>query len=361
MINTWEKGAYNYLELKEDIGSFLFFRYNRYGQELEVELEAVADNVYRYNISDEFYKDYFVVKNDAGVYFKYARNDFKKPPPNDKDENSDDTTYDTSDYEIIEFNVEPFTVEEQPFNRQGVTSNIYNRQIVFHNIMSWFGYDSGTVSIATDKLHMGNHEVISKKEFDGLTPQDIRSGNFIVYKDENDEVFATVGYTNGNTIVYTPSVNLLDAISTSGYVESVATSGSYANNNQNFIIRDAYNKPFYGTFTVHGKTWLYSSREQAKSVYLDEVYKGQNRTFTFPGTDMQVNIKNNNNTYYSLDWESAQFLGIDTYNDFLEKENYSRGLMLPSNPLRTTQAFFWEGTYILGSNELDRSFGIISS
>lgn len=358
MINTWEKGAYNYLELKEDIGSFLFFRYNRYGQELEVELEAIADNVYRYKISDEFYKDYFVVKNDAGVYFKYSRNDFKKPPPNDKDENDNDTKYDTSDYEIIEFNVEPFTVEEQPFNRQGVTNNIANRQIVFHNIMSWFGYDSGVVSIATDKLHMGNHEVISKEEFDGLTPQDIRSGNFIVYKDENDEVFATVGYTNGNTIVYTPAVNLLDAISTS----SMDIYDRYANYNQNFIIRDIYNKPFYGRFSVIGKDWINRPHlTQAKGIYLNEVYKGQNRTFTFPGTDMQVNIKNNNNTYYSLDWESAQFLGSESNNDFLKKENYSRGLMLPSNPLRTTQMFYWEGTYILGNNELDRSFGIVSS
>ena len=360
MINTWEKGAYNYLELKENIGSFLFFRYNRYGQELEVVLEAIADSVYRYKNSDEFYNDYFVVKNDAGVYFKYSRNDFKKPPPNDKDEDSNDTTYDTSDYEIIEFNVEPFTVEEQPFNRQGVTNNIANRQIVFHNIMSWFGYDSGVVSIATDKLHMGNHEVISKEEFDGLTPQDIRSGNFIVYKDENDEVFATVGYTNGNTIVYTPAVNLLDTISTS----SMDIFFNYANYNLNFIIRDAYTKSFYGRFSVIGKDWLYygtNSDKQAKGIYLDEVYKGQNRTFTFTGTDIQVNIKNNDNTYYSLDWESAQFLGSESNNDFLKKEKYSRGLMLPSNPLRTTQAFFWEGTYILGSNELDRSFGLVSS
>lgn len=354
MINTWEKGAYNYLELKEDIGSFLFFRYNRYGQELEVELEAIADNVYRYKNSDEFYNDYFVVKNDAGVYFKYSRNDFKKPPPNDKDENSNDTTYNTSDYEIIELNVEPFTVEEQPFNRQGYNTPIYNRQIVFHNIMSWFGYDSGTVSTNVDNLYMGNHEVISKEEFDGLTPQDIRSGNFIIYKDENDEVFATVGYTNGNTIVYTPAVNLLDAISTTGY----------ANYNQNFVVRDVYNKPFNSIFRVYGKEWLSRPYHmQARDVYLNERYKGQNRTFTFPGTDMQVNIQNNNDTYYSLDWESAQFLGapFSGSSDFLIQENYSRGLMLPSNPLRTIQGLTWKGTYILGSNELDRSFGIVAS
>lgn len=363
MINTWEKGAYNYLELKENIGSFLFFRYNRYGQELEIELEAIADNVYRYKISDEFYKDYFVVKNDAGVYFKYSRNDFKKPPPNDKDENDNDTTYDTSDYEIIEFNVEPFTVEEQPFNRQGNANNIANRQIVFHNIMSWFGYDSGAVTTDNDKLHMGNHEVISKEEFDGLTPQDIRSGNFIVYKDENEEVFATVGYTNGNTIVYTPAVNLLDAISTRGSAISNSTT-TYANYNQNFIIRDAYNKPFYVNFGVYEKEWLGRPYlMQARDVYLNERYKGQNGTFTISGTNIQVDIENNSSTYNSLDWESAQFLGapFSGSSDFLIQENYSRGLMLPSNPLRTTEALYWEGTYILGSNELDRSFGIISS
>lgn len=359
MLKTWQKGAYHYLELKEDIGNFSLFRYNQYGQELEVELETIADNVYRYNDNEEFYNDYFVIKNTSGVYFKYARNDFKKPPPNEnEEENNNGNVYDTSDYEIVGLGIEPFTVEEKPFNRQGTvgTYQIRNRQIVFHNIMAWFGYDSGFVTTSSANLHMANHEVISKEDFDNLTPQDIKSGNFIVYKDANDEVFATVGYTNGNTIVYTPAVNLLDAIS---------TAGGTANSNKNLIVRDAYTEPFYGRFNVIGKEWLIRpSYRQSQDVYRNERYKGQNGTFTISGTSIQVDIENNNNTYNSLDWETASFLGAreGTHtDDFLIKENYSRGLMLPSNPLRTSQNVSWEGTYILGDSELDRSFGIVLS
>lgn len=369
MLKTWQKGVYHYLELKEDIGDFSLFRYNQYGQELEVELETIADNVYRYNDNEEFYNDYFVVKNASGVYFKYARNDFKKPPPNEnEEENNNGNIYDTSDYEIVSLNVEPFTVEEQPFNRQGTVgiTQIRNRQIVYHNIISWGGYDSGVVTTSSANIHMANHEVISKEDFDNLTHQDVKSGNFIVYKDENDEVFATVGYTNGNTIVYTPAVNLLDAISTTGNM--ISPTGAYstdANYNFAFIVRDAYTQPFYGRFNIIGKEWLNRPwYGQSQDVYRNERYKGQNGTFTISGTSIQVDIENNNNTYNSLDWETAEFLGVSqgsSGDDFLIKENYSRGLMLPSNPLRTSENVIWEGTYILGDNELDISFGIVLS